>query len=145
VKSFSAPQFKSSLNAIVGQQPTVVIADDHPLFLEKVAELIHPSFTILAQAPDGETAFRSITELCPQLPVLDLSMPRMHGIEVARRLSGAQSLTKVVFLTLHTGAEFLTEARHYAHGFVVKSRLYSDLLAALYAALQGKFFASDLL
>jgi DNA-binding NarL/FixJ family response regulator len=125
-------------------QPTVVIADDHPRMLEMVAGVLRPSFTILAQAEDGDTAFKAITELCPQLAVLDLSMPRMHGIEVARQLSATQSLTKVVFLTLHTGEEFLSEARRYGHGYVLKSRLYSDLLAALYAALQGEFFASDL-
>jgi DNA-binding NarL/FixJ family response regulator len=124
-------------------RPTIVTADDNPQFLERVAGLLRPSFTILAQAEDGEIAFRAITELCPQLAVLDLSMPKMHGIEIARQLSAAQSLTKVVFLTLHTGEEFINEARRYGYGYVVKSRLYSDLIAALYAALQSKFFASD--
>ena len=125
-------------------KPTIVMADDHPQMLELVAEVLRPSFTILAQAEDGDIAFRAITELRPQLAVLDLSMPRMHGIEVAKQLSATRSLTKVVFLTLHAGEEFLSEARRYGHGYVLKSRLHSDLIAALYAALQGGFFASKL-
>jgi DNA-binding NarL/FixJ family response regulator len=131
---------KVSLNAL---RPTIVIADDHPEILEMVAELLHPSFTILAQSGDGESALNAIKERCPQLAVLDLSMPRMHGMEVAKRLSEAQSLTKVIFLTRHMAEEYLAEARCYGHGYVIKARLHSDLLAALHAALQGKFFASD--
>ena len=144
MKLFLAPQSNSSGNTHSALKTTVVIADDHPQMLEMVAGVLRPSFTILAQAEDGDIAFRAITELRPQLAVLDLSMPRMHGIEVAKQLSATQSLTKVVFLTLHAGEEFLSEARRYGHGYVLKSRLHSDLIAALHAALQGRFFASTL-
>jgi DNA-binding NarL/FixJ family response regulator len=123
--------------------PTVVIADDNHGIRRVVAELLHPSFTILAQAADGEAAFKAISELRPAMAILDLSMPKINGFEVARRLCRAQCPTKVVFLTLQEGRELVTEARLLGHGYVAKMRLCSDLFRALSAALQDQFFASD--
>jgi DNA-binding NarL/FixJ family response regulator len=71
-------------------------------------------------------------------------MPKMNGMEVARWLSQATHPTKIVFLTLMTGDDFIREAKRYGHGFVAKSRLNSDLVPALYAAIEGEFFVSDL-
>jgi hypothetical protein len=66
-----------------------------------------------------------------------------HG-EVARRLRQATHPTKIVFLTLMAGDDFIREANRYGHGFVAKSRLYSDLVPALYTAIEAKFCVSDL-
>jgi DNA-binding NarL/FixJ family response regulator len=71
-------------------------------------------------------------------------MPKINGMEVARRLNEAKHPTKIVFLTLMTRDDFIREARRYGHGFVAKPRLHSDLVPALYAAIEGKFFVSDL-
>ena len=125
-------------------QPTVVIADDNAEILEAVGDLLSGSFRIVAQVGDGLEAFRAINERIPQLAVLDISMPKMNGMEVARWLRQAGHPTKIVFLTLMTGDDFIREAKRYGHGFVAKSRLHSDLVPALYAAIEGKFFVSDL-
>jgi DNA-binding NarL/FixJ family response regulator len=125
-------------------QPTVVIADDNAAILKAVGDLLSGSFSIVAQVGDGLEAFRAINEHSPQLAVLDLSMPKINGMEVARRLSGAMHPTKIVFLTLMTGDDFVREAKRYGHGFVAKPRLHSDLVPALYAAIEGMFFVSDL-
>jgi CheY-like chemotaxis protein len=124
-------------------RPTILIADDNPEILRVVAGLLRSSFTVVGQAEDGEAALRAITELRPLLAVLDLSMPKIDGMEVARRLKKGESSTKVVFLTLLTGEDYLTEARRYGHGYVTKTRLESDLCPALNAALQDRFFVSD--
>jgi DNA-binding NarL/FixJ family response regulator len=125
-------------------QPTIVIADDNHEILEAVDDLHSGSFRIVAQVGDGLEAFRAIKEQTPQLAVLDISMPKMNGMEVARWLRQATHPTKIVFLTLMTGDDFIREARRYGHGFVAKSRLYSDLVPALYTAIEGKFFVSGL-
>jgi DNA-binding NarL/FixJ family response regulator len=70
-------------------------------------------------------------------------MPKMNGREVGRWLSQATHPTKIVFLTLMMGDDFIREAKRYGHGFVARSRLNSDLVSALYAAIKGKFFVSD--
>jgi DNA-binding NarL/FixJ family response regulator len=128
----------------VNDHRTLVIADDNAAILDVVRDLLSASFRIVAQAGDGLEAFRAINEHSPQLAVLDLSMPKINGMEVARRLSEATHPTKIVFLTLTTDDDFIREAKRYGHGFVAKPRLHSDLVPALYAAIEGEFFLSDL-
>jgi len=125
-------------------QPTLVLADDDPEILKRLARLLQPSFTIVAQANDGYAAFNAIQELRPQLAILDVLMPKMDGLAVARELAKAQVSTRVVFLTNQSGENFVAEARRFGHGYVAKMQLYSDLLPAISAALEGKFFASRL-
>ena len=109
-----------------------------------LASLLQPSHRVVSQAEDGETAFRAIQTHQPELAILDISMPAMNGLEVARRLRAAHSSTKVVFLTLQTSIKLVEEARRHANGYVIKMRLASDLYPALDAALRGEFFVSDL-
>jgi DNA-binding NarL/FixJ family response regulator len=123
-------------------QPTLVLADDNPEFLKRLARLLQPSFTILAQANDGYEAFNAIQQLRPQLAILDISMPKMDGLAVARELAKAQVATKVVFLTNQSEKSFVSEARRFGHGYVAKLQLYSDLRPAISAALEGNFFVS---
>jgi DNA-binding NarL/FixJ family response regulator len=129
---------------ITNDLPTVVIADDNQEILKVLVRLLRPSYSILAQAEDGGTAFRAIHTLQPQLAILDISMPVMNGVEVARQLRAAHNSTKVVFLTLQTSIKLVEEARRHANGYVIKMRLASDLYPALDAALRGEFFVSDL-
>ena len=86
-------------------QPTLVLADDNPEILKRLARLLQPSFTIVAQAQDGYAAFNAIQELRPQLAILDVSMPKMDGLAVARELAKAQVPTRVVFLTNQSGED----------------------------------------
>lgn len=125
-------------------KPTVVIADDNPEILKVMAGLLQLSFTIVAQAADGLEALEAINEHHPQLAILDLSMPKMDGFEVASQLTKDKSSTRVVFLTLQSGHDIIEEARRCGHGYVAKVRLDSDLVLALHAALKGEFFSSDL-
>jgi DNA-binding NarL/FixJ family response regulator len=70
-------------------------------------------------------------------------MPKLNGFEVARKLIETKSSTKIVFFTLLSSEEFIDEARLCRHGYVARTRGYSDLLPALEAALRGEFFTSD--
>src|ERR1700677_2488946 len=92
-------------------------------------------FTVVAKAEDGSVAFNAIRELRPQLAVLDIFLPKMYGLEVARRLRAIRIPTKVGFLTLLTHEEFIDQARHHGHGFVSKLRLHHDLFPAVSAVL----------
>jgi DNA-binding NarL/FixJ family response regulator len=125
-------------------QPTVVIADDNREILKVLASLLQPSHRVVSQAEDGETALRVILTHQPELAILDISMPLMNGLEVARQLRAAHSSTKVVFLTLQTAIELIDEARHCANGYITKMRPHLDPYPALDAALAGEFFVSDL-
>jgi DNA-binding NarL/FixJ family response regulator len=122
--------------------PTVLIADDNREILKVLAKLLGPSYRIVSTAEDGGTALRAIQTHHPQLAILDISMPIMNGLEVARQLRAIHSSTKVVLLTLQTSIELIEKARHCANGYVVKMRLFNDLFLALEAALRGEFFVS---
>jgi CheY-like chemotaxis protein len=122
---------------------SVVLADDNPRILKMLVELLPPAFSIVAQVDDGELALKAIKELRPRLAILDISMPKMNGLEVAKRLTATKSSTKVVFSTL-LGKEIIDEARRWGHGYVSKMQMHSDLLPAIEGALRDEFFESAL-
>ena len=93
-------------------------------------------------AVDGEEAIKSIRELRPDFAVLDISMPKMDGIRVARQLHQARMSTLVVFVTLIDDEDYIQEAKLVGHGYVLKRRLSFDLLRALASAREGLFFCS---
>jgi DNA-binding NarL/FixJ family response regulator len=123
---------------------SVLIADDLTSVLSEVAKLLDKSFEIVGMVSDGQTALESIRALQPDLAVLDISMPGMSGIEVARELKSLGSRTKVVFLTVHEDKDIM--ATCFAAGgmsYVLKILMDSDLVHALNEALAGRQFASQ--
>jgi DNA-binding NarL/FixJ family response regulator len=121
----------------------VVIADDLTSVLSEVAKLLEESFEIVGMASDGENALDSIMALEPDLAVLDISMPGLSGIEVARELAAKGSRTKVVFLTVHEDTDIAATCfTAGGMGYVVKLLMDSDLVHALEEALAGRKFIS---
>src|SRR5258708_17305503 len=104
---------------------TVVLADDNPKFLEVLARFLQPLFSIVAQVENGDLAFKAIKEFRPQLAILDVSMPKISGFEVARRLMETKSSTKVVFLTFLSCEDFIDAARLCGHGYVAQMLVHS--------------------
>jgi DNA-binding NarL/FixJ family response regulator len=86
----------------------VIVADDRALVLSAVSALLRESFDIVAMVSDGHAALEAILEHEPELAVLDISMPGMNGIDVARELERKASKTKIVFLTVHEDADILS-------------------------------------
>jgi CheY-like chemotaxis protein len=128
---------------LTDSRPTVVFADDNLKVTEVACALLNSAYEVVKVAADGEEAIRSILELEPDVAVLDISMPKMDGITVARRLRQASSGTLIVFLTLINDADYVQVARSVGHGYVLKRRLSSDLLTALTSARDGCFFCSQ--
>ena len=85
-------------------------------------------------------------KLAPDVIVLDISMPKLNGIEAARQLKATGSRAKIVFLTVHEDMDYVRGALAAgAHGYVVKPRLASDLLPALREVLASGWFVSPTL
>ena len=121
----------------------LIIADDHLEMREAVVRLLAQDFEIVATAGDGAAALDAASALKPDLLVLDISMPQITGIEVARRLRAGGSNVKIVFLTVVEDPDFVHEA--FAAGgsaYVVKSRLTTDLRQAINEVLAGHTFIS---
>jgi len=121
----------------------VLLVDDHPAMLRQVAQLLEGEFQVQAALQDGEHLVTTAAALRPDLIVLDIALPGLNGIELARRLAAAACPAGIVFLTVHADADYARAAFAAGGlGYVVKPRLGSDLLPALRAALQGQRFIS---
>ena len=112
----------------------ILIADDHTLVRESLVGLLQAEgdVQVVAQAADGvETVERALATR-PDIVVADLSMPRLGGIEVVRRLKEALPATRVLVLTMHQEDEYVLQAvRAGASGYLVKDSAASELLAAV--------------
>ncbi len=128
------------------RQARLILADDNPAILRQVSAILEEDFDILAALPDGESALRKAVELKPDLLVLDISMGRMSGFDVARALKQAGQHPRLVFVTIHQESDFVKAAMACgASGYVIKSHLASDLIPAVNAALLGELFLSPCL
>ncbi len=121
----------------------VIIADDHLEMQETVALLLRPDFNVLTVVGDGRAALESVLLSSPELLVLDISMPNLSGLDVARRLKATNSQTKIIFLTVDEDPDIAREAIE-AGGlaYVVKSRMAVDLRVAMREVLAGRVFVS---
>lgn len=121
----------------------VFLADDHEAVLEATAALLRPVYDVVGTATDGQSLVEGALQLKPDLLIVDISMPIMSGIEAIRRLRQAGSTAKVVFLTVHDDPDFAQVAMAAgAGGYVVKSRMASDLIPAIQEVLSGRNFVS---
>jgi DNA-binding NarL/FixJ family response regulator len=121
----------------------LVVADDLSLILSAVSALLQESFDIVAMASDGPAALEAILKHEPELAVLDISMPGMSGIDVAREVKRHGTKTKIVFLTVHEDADILAMClSEGALGYVIKVYMNNDLIPAIHAALGGRVFVS---
>jgi DNA-binding NarL/FixJ family response regulator len=121
----------------------VLLADDLLPVLNAVAQLVEKSFEIVGMVSDGPAALRATLALQPDLVVLDISMPGMSGIEVARELRRAHNKAKVVFLTVHEDADILATCQEAGGlGYVVKVLMETDLIPAMMDALHDREFVS---
>ena len=123
----------------------VLLADDYPKMLDKTTQLLRGEFDIIGSAHDGGQALEATARLNPDLLILDISMPVLNGIQVAARLRDSGCKAKVIFLTVHEDRDYIDAAFAVgALGYVLKSRVATDLLPAIYAVLQGHRFTSPL-
>lgn len=121
----------------------VVVADDLALVLSSVSGLLRESFDVVAMVSDGTAALEAILEHEPELAILDISMPGMSGIDVAREVKKHSNKTKIVFLTVHEDADILAACLSVGGlGYVIKVCMNSDLIPAINAALRGRVFVS---
>lgn len=116
------------------------LADDHPLLLEGVAAALEAAgIVVVARAPDGASALRSIRALAPDVAVLDAAMPRVTGLEVAAAIAAEGLRTRSVIYTGDDAMDLLRRGvAAGAHGFVLKTRDIGELVEAVQAVAHGE-------
>ena len=136
----------SRASEAVAEKKRVLLADDNTAVLNHVSDFLAKDFHIVAAVTDGESALRLYQERQPDLLILDISMGKVGGLEVARLLRKSGSLLPIVFLTVHQESDFINAAlASGGSAYVVKSYLASDLIPAIHAAFSGELFISPCL
>ena len=123
----------------------VLVVDDYEPFRRFVGSTLRkrPALQIVGEASDGLEAVHKTEELQPDLIVLDIGLPTLNGIEVARRIRKLSPETKILFISQESAADVVQEALALgALGYVVKAHAGTELLAAVEAVLKGRQFVS---
>jgi DNA-binding NarL/FixJ family response regulator len=113
---------------------TVLIVDDNAQFRALLRDLVaaEPDFHVVGEAADGAEAMRLVSELRPDILLLDLGMPRVHGLEVLRWSKAERPERKVVIVTVHTEEAYRQAAEASgADAFLLKRTLGTALLPTL--------------
>ena len=123
----------------------VLLADDHAAIIMRVQWQLGEEFDIVGTAKNGQEAVEAVLRLDPDVLIMDISMPVLDGFQAAASIRNAGSKTKVIFLTVHEDADFVSAAfSSGASGYVTKSQLSTDLRRAIHEAIEGRSFISSL-
>ena len=124
----------------------LLLADDHRIFRDGLRPLLaaHADLQVVAEAEDGEEALRLCLQHRPDVAVLDISMPGLNGLEVARCLAREAPEVRVIFLSMHSDRRYVLEAlRVGAKGYLLKDAGFDELLSAVRAVHDGHVFLGD--
>ena len=123
----------------------IFIADDHPLFLKGLKDTLleETDFDLMGSAINGQEALKKIIDLQPDIATLDLDMPLMNGIEVAKILLKEHNNIKIIILSMHKDPDIIRAAMALGiHGYVFKDDAVNDLVSAIKAINEGKNYIS---
>ncbi|MGD0231492.1 MAG: response regulator transcription factor [Syntrophorhabdales bacterium] len=125
---------------------SIILADDHHIVRQGFKSLLEnqKGFSVIAEAGDGPQAVKATTRLKPDVLVLDVMMPGLNGLEVARQVSKLSPHTKVIILSMYTDEPYVIEAlQNGACGYVLKESDMSDLIKAIHEVTAGRHYLSS--
>ena len=126
--------------------PRVLLADDHILVLEGFKKLLEGHCELVGTATDGRTLIEAVAQLRPDLILLDISMPRLNGIDSARILKAQYPNLRFIFVTMHADSSYVNEAfRAGASGYLLKRSAAQELGQAIQAVMKGEFYLTPLI
>ena len=126
----------------------IVFADDHPLFRKGLRDVLETEdhLNILGEASDGDEALRLIVQHNPTIAVLDIDMPRMNGLDVAKQVYSRKLPTHVVILTMYDDEALFNRAMEIGvTGYVLKDSAADDIVQGIEIVAGGGYFISPVL
>ena len=123
----------------------IVLADDHTILREGLRALLSAdsNFEIIGEAEDGREAVRCVEKLGPDLLLMDLSMPRMSGMDAISEIKKRYPETKIIALTVHKTEEYLLSTLQAGvDGYVLKDATHDELVMAIHNVMAGKHYLS---
>jgi DNA-binding NarL/FixJ family response regulator len=123
----------------------IFIAEDHTILREGLRALLssNSDFDIVGEAEDGLETIRRIDKIKPDLVLLDLAMPRMHGLAAIHDIKRLSPETKILVLTVHKTEEYVLEAfGSGADGYCLKDASHDELMIAMKSVFSGKPYLS---
>lgn len=125
------------------RRTTILVADDHRVFIEGIVRILKEQFDVVGTVTDGSSLLEANDRLHPDVIVSDISMPTLSGFDGLRQLGCGQHQGRVIFLTMHADARLAAEAfRLGARGFVLKQDSGAELVHAIDVVLQGHLYVA---
>lgn len=123
----------------------VLLADDHALIREGLRSLLEkqPNMEVVGEAEDGRRARELAGELSPNIVIMDVSMPKLAGIEATRQITSEFPAVKVIALSIHSKRRFVADMLSAgASGYILKECLFDELVQAIEAVAAGGRYLS---
>jgi DNA-binding NarL/FixJ family response regulator len=130
----------------MNRRPRVLLADDHTMLLDAFRRLLEPQCEIVGTAGDGRALVDLAVNIRPEVIVLDISMPRLNGMDACAQLRRKMPRMRFVFLTVNEDPEIAAEAIGLgASGYLLKNSASGELFTAIEQALAGKIYVTPLI
>ncbi|HEV3408570.1 MAG TPA: response regulator transcription factor, partial [Gaiellaceae bacterium] len=126
------------------EEPRVLLVDDHDLFRTGLKTLLEEQgIRVVGEAANGQTALRMVSELAPEVVIMDLNMPGLSGVATTREVTSLSPLTRVVVLTISSDDNDVMDAvMAGACGYLLKDSSIHDLVGGICAAAAGESLIS---
>jgi len=124
---------------------TILIADDHPFTLQGTQSFVESyGYNVIAACSNGVSALNTIQLRLPDIAILDINMPGLDGLDVAKKIQELKLRTRVILLTMHNEMTIYNKAREYGiYGYILKEHAQSELEKCLTEVSKGNQYASD--
>ncbi len=132
----------------MGNKIKILVADDHPLMRRGLKTVLESedNFEVIAQAANGIEAYDKLNKLNCDIVTLDVEMPEMNGIELARKIIEENIKTKIVFITMYKDEDMFNEAMDIgACGYVLKENAVDDIVDCVKEVSKGSYYISPLI
>ncbi len=125
-------------------KPRILLADDHTLVREGFKKLLEEHGQVVGSVEDGRSLLDEAKRLRPDIVVLDISMPKLNGLDAARRLRKIVPQARLIFVTVHADSDYVNQAfKAGASGYLLKRSAASELSQAIEAVKNGNYYVTS--